>query len=1126
MRKWLFIWMVLVGLVSCSREQDAEREDDASLEGKMVTVTFSVTADCMEAPTKALDETAELHNLYLAVFGRSGYLKQYVQAQNLTCKDENGDKMYQEYDDWQGETKTGVKYTFTAQLALSENPRIIHFIGNAPSSISYDNCEVVLPALMSENPGDCSFWQMKELPHIRAKKYKGSVKTDGKGNKLSPGDYIDIDGNKITSGTGYIPEDDTKDLLNEIPLIRNWSKIVVEKDTDPGDPDYPEEQDRENDCYFDPISYAVVNAPTRGTLVPHCANTGFVQDYQKKSHDVLLSEGYTGNMPDLSVFDSDLSNIPGEELFENPKLPAAKGKVADASDPNAGVYLYERAIPTDKIPATYVIVYGHYRAADNPDDGDSANDAYCYYKIDLMSKADDDASPQYYPIFRNFKYQILIQKIRSKGHPTPRAAATAVGSGDVSADINARHLSDISDGVGRLMITPWMAHTFVEARTEEDEEKGPILFAAFMKDVHKEEYDGTVKVRALDMAKGVDPVIKTLSIDSTPNTEGWRAIHFTTYPKSDRTRSQTIRVTGSHASGSLYRDIVITLMPYQTMSLSCPSRVLALKGEEVTLSIKIPDGLSESMFPLDFTIEPEDMTLTPDNSGAESLPVGWGTSISKNDGYKGKQSFHYTRTLTWAEYSDYTTMPREVDENGKYWRTFYAHFCTNRDFSETTLWVYNDYFGEPTSIAFTNYELAEFRNLYFTSPVIVPDVGEDPEHATATFYVTELPEGGFPQIHLTPIGVTDIIVDGASESNQPVWNETEGYFTYTPTSRTVNLSMLVNGTTSDVQVTLEAEGYESNVIRPYRFSDAGLRVGARYGTDSNLRKTFSGVISGYTDEESGIWDNFVTSTKDEKVVFAYLDDPAKPNVPVTLVLNGLVTDSGNKTTYSFSPTGPTGTNSVENYHEILLKASAGTTPVSFTLTAEGYLQEKHIYPRYNGTVKGVLVGRNQNEKVFRPTNDYGFSTTTPKFTIKNSNKQPIWNVSFNKIYALNSNGVILNGGEEEPFVITVESVEENYNISLIRIETAPVATSWVWKDDSGHINATVKAKTSAEGAEFKEIPNSFCIAQGDKEYFYATIPNPTSGNPGPVQVQITLTVPQGQQICFCGMALRSFNGTF
>ncbi len=73
--------LLVLALLSCAREVDfvpAGEEEDGAPDGR-VTVTFSVLTE-HNPDTKALGEETNLNTdrMYLAVFGGSGYFKEYI----------------------------------------------------------------------------------------------------------------------------------------------------------------------------------------------------------------------------------------------------------------------------------------------------------------------------------------------------------------------------------------------------------------------------------------------------------------------------------------------------------------------------------------------------------------------------------------------------------------------------------------------------------------------------------------------------------------------------------------------------------------------------------------------------------------------------------------------------------------------------------------------------------------------------------------------------------------------------------------------------------------------------------------------------------------------------------------
>ena len=135
MRKWLFILLFLLPVLSCNRESEFVSDplqEDGAPDGK-VSITFSVSLPESSADTKALGEDPGLEKMYLAVFGSSGYYKEYIQAEKL----EEGMAEKTFYDkDGKPFTKSVKTYKFKAEISLSNSPRSIHFLGNAMTTVS------------------------------------------------------------------------------------------------------------------------------------------------------------------------------------------------------------------------------------------------------------------------------------------------------------------------------------------------------------------------------------------------------------------------------------------------------------------------------------------------------------------------------------------------------------------------------------------------------------------------------------------------------------------------------------------------------------------------------------------------------------------------------------------------------------------------------------------------------------------------------------------------------------------------------------------------------------------------------------------------------------------------------
>jgi len=640
MMKKIGYWLLLLLLVlSCVPELPVQPVpvDEGYPEGAKATVHFSVSGGSLMPATKTLGEKPELDSLYLAVFGSSGYLKEYVKATIERKPTYVGADTIME---------------FSATLTLSDKERSVHFIGNGPSTLDFGYDTEILPQLLSAGGGQ-AFWQMKK-------------------NVL-------IEGDKQQDGS-YRPTDATNAQFANIPLIRNFSKIVLEN------------QEGSN---FTPDSFAVFSVPAKGSVVPF-HDGKFVENYQDFGFSELIAQ-YPGNLPDSTDFMWD-----------------AGGWDTLRVEKDQAVYLYERpapAVQSTQFPPTYVIVHGVY---DNPDDQNAEhNNKPYYYKIDLMQDG------EYYPILRNFKYKIRINKILSIGHTTAQAAAASAGSADVSADITTSHLSDISDGEARLVVQPWMSQTFNKRQVNNNLLHVKFFSHALSGDPEMSFDAVTCEIRHVD---GQDDIIESASIgypvQASGTEKGWRTVTFTTVePGAPGTppRTQALRIKGTYENGSLYRDVLITLQPLQQFQLSVVSPDDTGQGvprdtaKAVQLNIGIPTGLAESMFPLNLTIEPEDMSLTPDNQVSNNnLPVSAGTSISDHAEYAGKRAFQFIRMLT---YDEYMALPPSLDLDGEPIRILTCYFKTTRKDNATTIWVANDYFSK-ARVAYANVP-ATVRNYFY-----------------------------------------------------------------------------------------------------------------------------------------------------------------------------------------------------------------------------------------------------------------------------------------------------------------------------------------------------------------------------------------------------------------------------
>lgn len=709
MRKLIAYLVSVILAVSCVAElEQGGTAVNGPLEGAPVTITFSVPDVPIAPATKVLSGSAgditeepylDPDMMYVIVCGGSQSIK-YIRKAKLIKTEEDTTIPEKYYPFPEGDRKVTL-YTFQVQLELSDQPRTIHFLGNVDEnqlisgSYAYDN----LPSLLSYNNKQ-AYWQELHVPHIEAKK-------DAEGNPIEDKD-----------NGGYFPEDDTAKFFEYIPLIRNYAKIQVTNVS-------------EN---FKLHSYAVIFPPRRGSVAPFRSNEadkkkGFdfnaklssnylLSGYEKCSFEDLTQDiNYLANMPAGVTLDD---FVPPASEFEKPWTSEGRVLKYDPDDTESGFYIYERGVPTDKIAPTFIIVCGKFEDDDN----------LYYYRLDLMETSVENGQTvsKYYPIYRNFRYNIQLHRISSEGVESPQAAINS-SSTDISADISMRHLADISNGTTRLVVEPFMTRTY----------SGPAeagkyyeLYVRFFNDVYSAEPDvSAVSVRVeLEPMEDNSSDILILYDDNehrvpsrgfffpepalVGGVRGLRTIRFNTVEPLDETKTQKIKIIG-HNPGNpqdlrLYREVEITLQKKQPLTIKCTDPVPTTTGSSVTVDLAIPSELPESMFPLKFYIEPEGMTLTPDVSKDVNLPVVSGRSIATTEGaFKDTPAFQFIRTLTWEEYTGLSPVGGLC--------TFKCFFLTNRELSATTIWAYNEYFSK----ARASFENKMPLTLACTNPVLAAD---------------------------------------------------------------------------------------------------------------------------------------------------------------------------------------------------------------------------------------------------------------------------------------------------------------------------------------------------------------------------------------------------------------------
>lgn len=445
------------------------------------------------------------------------------------------------------------------------------------------------------------------------------------------GDVVSEDG-KVTASANS----DLARALNQIPLVRNFAKVTFTNQT-------AGKNDLGN---FTNVKIAVYNAPQRGKVAPYNTNAGAWANYTAvPSYTTLTTAKYYG--------------------YEATGLGSENGDFANTTFGTVQ-YMYEYNMDGKKIEAgskyPFVIIEGKY-----------LNNNPSYYKVDLV-----DADGNYYNILRNFNYNVIIDKVSGDGYPTAAAAAAAAASNNISASIDTRNLLNISDGVSRL---------YVEYTSKYITNTEPVtLKYKYVPNINSTATDNDAV--ALSGFEGGEVIDGHTNASGTTDSDGWSTITIT--PKAiTGTKDQAVTLSAS----TLSRTVTFYSVSAYQLGIDCPAEVAARVGTSMTATLTIPENLPEAIFPLEFVIVSDKLSISPDAS-QENMPVKTGLNA---DGTEGGQFFGFVKTLEYEHY-----VVRDANDNITGYNTSIpCHFKTSIAASASTVRAYNPYFTK-ASDSFTN----------------------------------------------------------------------------------------------------------------------------------------------------------------------------------------------------------------------------------------------------------------------------------------------------------------------------------------------------------------------------------------------------------------------------------------
>lgn len=443
--------------------------------------------------------------------------------------------------------------------------------------------------------------------------------------------------------------------LDHIPMVRNFAKLTVRVD-------------EELCTNFTLSGFVVIYEPLAGSIAPYNhEDYSFLSDFETYEYDSLKAN-YPGYIPASVALDE---SIPTTETFDSQSF--ASGAFA---------YIYER--PSYSIPSKplHILMKGTYT-----DENDVVHNNR-YYRINVLD------SNSVATFFRNMQYDIIITGVGQIGSDTPEGAEANLSSIDITSDI-IQGLPSYQEGDCSIFVE-YTSVTYVSAGT-------------YMVKFRYVE-DGINENDLVTVNKGTGSVITSATItevDDGTNVDGlggWGTITYVVAEPGPLKQEQIMTVAGS---ATMNREIKVSLMGPQNMTLALdPPSILKNIGEETKLTIGIPLGLPASMFPLNFKIESDQLSLSPQTD--DYLPVITGPSIISS--YGGRNTFQYIKTIDRATYNALALAAQEEGEDKVYLE---ANFKSNIAVSACNIYVANPYFNT-NSIYLGNFDPGHFTNLSYS----------------------------------------------------------------------------------------------------------------------------------------------------------------------------------------------------------------------------------------------------------------------------------------------------------------------------------------------------------------------------------------------------------------------------
>lgn len=553
---------------------------------------------------------------------------------------------------------------FQITLKAATSSKVLHFfIADNYLTSEYGSVATILPNLTIGSFGNEreAYWGCVEFP-------------DGFTDSAEPGEDPEL-----------LPEVINK--LKKVPVIRNFAKISVS----------------ENLSNFELLGFDLVNVPTSGTLAPWYTNSLTNTPEIPK----LIKNGAMLSYPEICLIPYK-GIVPGTASFKNSESDASMTwtKTSQNMLSTASRYMYEH--PYESTRRTYLIVHGKYTSNGETTDG--------FYKLDI-GELKSDGSFNYYNIIRNIHYNITITDALAPGTATVAEAIARAPFNNLIAAMETSTMLNVSNGKNMLIVND-TNHIIIE-----DNKKIDILYR-YIVDVTGSKTETNSIPHPVNLVKG--DVIKNFT--ETPfeytdkNGVKWMKIEITPNTPTDEVKTQSFSIVDGDGLGRTINLILRNPWQYEYLGNSTyqatiapgtanlytyttPQVISAQAQQPLTVYFNLPNGLPESMFPLDFKLEAKYQGI--ENNKIGTLVVSTGPSMWDN----AVTAISYIKTVSYQEYQHlyYNDPDRSNEINPGTTNTNHTIRCrfltinavsSGDAANKAEIRIHNDYFKPDVSVVF------------------------------------------------------------------------------------------------------------------------------------------------------------------------------------------------------------------------------------------------------------------------------------------------------------------------------------------------------------------------------------------------------------------------------------------